>query len=180
MNSYTDALSEYECESEDGRAKLIYAYFGASIYHGQCLEEELCQMLWLNEFFNSKEKTKEYLNTIIDKHEASKKTLGQSIGTLKKVYIISDEDEVSLGNILKKRNFLVHKYFRINVDKFFSEVGKKEMLKYFCEFIESTNIIEDKLKTYSFKYAQRLGITSELINKYLDILKETEKKRDYS
>ena len=51
MTKYELALQEYKEENEDGKHKLIYAYFGLAVYFSQCLEETFSIMLWTDRIF---------------------------------------------------------------------------------------------------------------------------------
>ena len=91
MTQYETALVEYENESEDGKHKTIYAYFGIAVYFGQILEETFSTMLWTDKIFKNKIKTNKEVREIIDVVENSKKTMGQFIIDVKKTYNLSEE-----------------------------------------------------------------------------------------
>ena len=42
--TYENALEEYFNEDENGKHKLVYVYFGLSVYKSQCLEETFSNM----------------------------------------------------------------------------------------------------------------------------------------
>ena len=60
MSRFIEAIKEYELEDENGQARLIYAYFGLSVYKSQCLEETFSNMLLLNRVCNKS------LNSLIE------------------------------------------------------------------------------------------------------------------
>jgi hypothetical protein len=51
---YEITLEEFNSEDENGRCRLVYAYFGLAIYFSQCLEETLAIMLWTDQIFKKK------------------------------------------------------------------------------------------------------------------------------
>ena len=108
-----NALEEYLHEDENGKHKLIYAYFGLSVYKSQCLEETFSNMLLLHRICNKS------LNLLedIDKEilNSSKKTMGNLIREVRNEYNFTDKLEEDLLEILNKRNYLVHKYFKDNI-----------------------------------------------------------------
>lgn len=115
---YEIAKNEYETEDDDGRHRLVYAYFGLAIYFGQCLEETFSIMLCTDRIFKKKVKTNAEVNGIIDAIENSKKTMGNFINEVKQSYSLTTSIVDQLDNILDTRNYLAHKYFR---STFFSE-----------------------------------------------------------
>ena len=124
MGRYETVLEEYVNEDEDGKAKLIYAQFGLAIYCTNCLEETFSMMLWTNRIFKQKAKTSKEINDIIDEVENTKKTMGQLLQEIKENYGLSENHQELLKNVLAKRNYLIHKYFRLEIQKFYSETGQ--------------------------------------------------------
>lgn len=174
---YDIAKSEYESEDDNGRHRLVYAYFGLAIYFGQCLEETFSIMLWTDRIFKRKVKTNEDVNEIIDAIENSKKTMGNFINEVKQNYNLSTSIVDQLDKILDARNYLAHKYFKLHIAKFYSEVGQLEMIKYFCDFIDDSKELDEQLKVYYTKYTDKLGLTEERIEQLKAEMKKQELKR---
>lgn len=174
---YDIAKSEYETENDDGRHRLVYAYFGLAIYFGQCLEETFSIMLWTDRIIKKKVKTNEEVNEIIDAIENSKKTMGNFINEVKQSYDLTTLIVEQLDTILDRRNYLAHKYFKLHIAKFHSEVGQLEMMKYFCDFIDDSKQLDNQLKVYYAKYTDKLGLTEERIELLMNEMKEEEIKR---
>lgn len=178
MTRYETALEEYENENEDGKHKTIYAYFGLAIYFGQILEETFSTMLWVDGIFKNKVKTNKEVREIIDAIENSKKTMGKYINDVKNSYQLSEKLIRDLETILEKRNYLVHKYFKIEIQKSYSELGRKEMLKYFCDFIEQSENLDSTLTSYYKEYKLKMGFTDEKIEELVEQMKNDELKRE--
>lgn len=179
MGRYEEVLEEYLNEDDDGKARLIYAQFGLAIYCTNCLEETFSIMLWTNRIFKQKPNTNKGVNDIIDAVENTKKTMGHLLNEIKENYCISETHQELLKNVLAKRNYLIHKYFRHEIQKFYSETGKKEMLKYFGDIIDETTLIDSELNQYFEHYKLRLGFDEEKIAKLVAKMKDEEIKRDY-
>lgn len=179
MGRYEEVLEEYLNEDDDGKAKLIYAQFGLAIYLTNCLEETFSIMLWTNRIFKQKPKTNKGVNEIIDAVENTKKTMGNLLNEIKENYCISEAHQEILKNVLAKRNYLIHKYFRLEIQKFYSETGQKEMLKYFGDIIDETTLIDNELNQYFEHYKLKLGFDEEKITELVAKMKEEELKRDY-
>ena len=174
---YDIAKNEYETEEDEGRHRLVYAYFGLAIYFGQCLEETFSIMLWTDRIFRKKVKTNAEVNEIIEAIENSKKTMGNFVNEIKQSYSLTTKIVEQLDKILDTRNFLAHKYFKLNIEKFHSEIGQLEMIKYFCDFIDDSKQLDEKLKIYYTKYTVKLGLTEEKIEQLMFEMKEQELKR---
>ena len=131
-----------------------------------------------SKLFKNEIKTNKEIREVIDDVENSKKTMGQYIIDIKKTYDLSDGLLNELQNALKIRNFLVHKYFKIEIQKSYSDLGRKEMLKYFCDFMDTVNSIDSKLTLYYLKYKLRMGFTDEKIDELVQQMKNDELKRE--
>lgn len=170
--TYKNALEEYLEQDENGKHKLIYAYFGLSVYKSQCLEETFSNMLLLNRVYN---KSLNSLNDIDNEIlNSSKKTMGNLIREVKIEYKFTDKLEEDLSKILNKRNYLVHKYFKENIQRFFTELGQKEMLSFFSEFIDESTRIDTELEIYYQDYKNKLSLTDDVIENIMCKMKEEE------
>ncbi len=174
---YDLAKYEYETEDENGRHRLVYAYFGLAIYSGQCLEETFSIMLWTDRIYKKRVTTNLAINEILDAIEKSKKTMGTFIKEVKDSYNLTASIIDQLGQILSSRNYLVHKYFKLHIEKFHSEIGQLEMIQYFCDFIEKSNKLDEELKIYYSLYTDKLGLTETRIKQLMIEMKEQELKR---
>lgn len=178
MSTYKDALEEYKTEDDNGKNRLIYAYFGLAIYFSQVLEETFSIMLWTDRIFKKKIKTNKEVNEIIDAIEKSKKTMGIFINEVKQSYSLTEKITTDLKAILEKRNYLVHKYFKIEIQKCYSDLGRKEMLKYFGDFIDQTKSIDSELNKYYSQYTTKMGFTKEKIDELVNEMKQEEITRE--
>jgi hypothetical protein len=166
-SQYDTVIAEYQREDEDGKTKLVYAYFGLAIYFAQCLEECFAAMLWTDGIFRKKVKTNEEVNEIIDAVENSKKTMGNLIHEVKQIYQLPDDIAISLKDILERRNYLAHKYFKDNIEKFYNDSSRLEMIKYFSLFIDDAQALDFELKKYYSHHLVRIGLTEEKLNEMM-------------
>ncbi len=51
------------------------------------------------------------------------------------------------------------------------------MIKYFCDFIDDSKELDEKLKAYYTSYTDKLGLTDERIEQLMIEMKEQEIKR---
>jgi hypothetical protein len=174
---YDRAKEEYNLEDEDGKHKLVYAYFGLAIYYGQSIEVTFSIMLWTDRIFKKRAKTNKEVNEIIDFLENSKKTMGNLINEVKQNYNIPKPLIDKFDNLLNRRNYLIHKNFKLHIEKFYSEIGQLEMIKYFCDFVDEIEEVDKELNNYYSKYTSKLGLTDERINEIMNEIKIQELKR---
>ncbi len=164
MNTFEEvSKSEFYNEDDSGKHKLAFAYFGAAIYHGQCLEATFQNMLFTDLIFKKKLKTNKEVNEVIDEIENSKKTMGKLIIAVKENYELSEQLTSNLEKILDERNNLAHKYFKLNIQKFYSEIGLLEMIKFFCDFTDKAQLINVELVQHYENYRLKLGLSEETI-----------------
>lgn len=174
---YDIAKNEYDTLDDNGRHRLVFAYFGLAIYFGQCLEETFSIMLWTDRIFKKKVKSNAEVNEIIDAIENSRMTMGNFINEVKQCYNLTNSIVNQLKNILEKRNYLVHKYFKLHIAKVYTAVGQLEMIEYFCNFIDESIQLDDKLNEYYRIYTDKLGVTEERIEQLMSEMKEQEENR---
>lgn len=179
MTTFELALSEYENEDDNGQSKLIYTYFGLAVYKAQCLEETFSFILWSSRIIENNIMTNEEVNEIIDSIENSKKTMGSFIYEIKKAYNLSIKVEKELFRVLENRNYLIHKYFKLEISKFYSDNGKKSMLKFFSTFVDDVTKLDDELKFYTEKYRQKFGLKDKYIYQLMEEMKYIEKNKKY-
>lgn len=172
------AISEFVDQSEeDERIKLVYSYFGLAVYWAQCIEQTFENMIILNNIVKEENVTRKYINGMFQKIDNSKATMGRQIHDIKRVYSISNIHEQELNEILKKRNYLAHKFFKDNSLKFYSNEGRKEMIEECVNFIDQSKSLDKELNIYYEKYKQEIGITEDVISSQLDVELEEEMKR---
>lgn len=178
MSRFIEAIKEYEHEDENGQARLIYAYFGLAIYHSQELEETFSIMLIAKKIIKKNLKTNDEVIALSDSIDQTKKTMGIFINEIKQCYSLTDKIVEDLSELLDKRNYLVHQYFKKNIFKVYSDTGRKEMLQFFTTFVDESIRVDLELKQYYQDYIKKLGITEDQIQELYDELIQAEMKLD--
>ncbi len=172
------AISEFVNQNEeDERIKLVYSYFGLAVYWAQCIEQTFENMIILYKIITEENVTRKYIDSIFQKIENSKATMGKQIHNIKRVYSISNIHEKELNEILRQRNYLAHNFFKDNSLKFYSNEGRKEMIEECVNFIDQSKSLDKELNLYYEKYKQEIGITEDVINNQLNAELEKERKR---
>lgn len=121
--------------------------------------------------------TKSKVESIFDKIEKSKDTMGTLLKSVKKAYTITDIHINELEIVLNQRNYLSHYFFKDNSLKFYSDEGKLEMIKDCIDFIDKSKIIDKELEKYYLNYRTKLGISDELLKKEYQLCIKEEKDR---
>jgi hypothetical protein len=134
-------------------------------------------MICTNKILKKNIKTSQEINEIIDSVENSKKTMGNFIHEVKQAYDLSNEVEKFLTDMLAKRNYLIHKYFKLEIAKFYSDKGRKEMLHFLSTFVDDALELDKMLQYYQKEYRDKLGITDKTIERIMEEMTNAEKVR---
>ena len=135
-------------------------------------------MIWLNRVFNRRIQSMNELNEIVDSVENSKKTMGALINEVKTAYSLTETLKDDLNEVLGSRNYIVHRFFKEHIQKFYTDLGKKEMLKAFCDFIDDSKNVDTQLNYYYTHYIERMGATDERIEAIIQEMIDEEKLRE--
>lgn len=177
MTIYQRAIEEFELADEDGQHQLIYAYFGLAIYTAQCIEQSFTNMIWLHRIFKEKVITPVEMNKIVEEVESAKMTMGNLLNEVKATYAIDEKIGDRLKEVLKERNYLAHQYFKMEIQKFHTEIGRKEMLVYLAKFTDNAREVDNTIGLYYEKYHKKLGITEDKLNELVEEQKRIEVER---
>jgi|GEM_PF-430597 len=177
MTMHQRAIDEFEMADEEGQHQLVYAYFGLAIYTAQCIEQAFTNMIWLHRIFKENANSQVEMNKIVEEVENSRMTMGGLLNEVKVAYTMDDKIKDSLKSILETRNYLAHQYFKVEIQKFHTEIGRKEMLVYLAKFSDDAREVDNSLGTYYEKYHQRLGITEEKLRGLVEEQKKIEIER---
>ena len=167
------SCDEYKKLPKEEQSKEIYAYFGLSIYHFQVLEYQLINMILV--YYKSKniKMTPDEYDDVFRSY--SDKTMGKLVEKVTTLYNINDTDKGSLWEILKKRNFFAHHFFKDRSMKWYSIEGRFEMIREIDEIVTHTMELDRKLELLIQPLFEKFGITQD----YLDSLMGKMRKGEY-
>lgn len=128
MKDYPDDLRE------------LYFEFGVTAEMAQVMEVEAgnLALTFISLAFDPSkitEKERHFFKAIID--DVNRQTFGKLLKEIRKIGSISEGIEKIINEALKKRNYLVHKFFRNHNVQINSEEGRKEMMAELNEIYES-------------------------------------------
>lgn len=111
----------------------VYARFGLAVYCAQVLEHGIVNALVILELIPSRrhlarsaDEWGTEFDAFMDRHFQA--TMGRMMRDLRAVARVDDGLEQLLSEALRKRNWLVHHFFRERATEFMSSTGRKKML----------------------------------------------------
>lgn len=164
---------------EDDRGEHVQrlcAEFGLAVYLAQCLEHGIVNALLLTDLVPHQGKTVRSAEEWSSKVDAFldqkfEHTLGRMIRELQNVTSVPAELETLLSEALRKRNWLVHHYFRERAEHFVSASGRDRMIGELEEvqqvFLDAGVAIETVVKPLREKYGYTERMLAEAFNDLL-------------
>jgi hypothetical protein len=158
---------EPEPEPDDGydpdtHAKTVYALFGLAIYKANVLEHTLVNTLAVARIITAEEQGERLISDPWAK--GFKDMMGKLIKRAEPYVSAYPEVVDDLTNSLKRRNFLVHHFWRERIQETVAEAGRAKMcadLKADCRLFTET---DERLTERVFDpLARKRGITAEMI-----------------
>ncbi len=165
LKCVTDNIANYNYDDtldpESYRNREVYAFYGLTMYHIQCLERTLAMLATTVYNPNADHITKLQFDSILEGN--FKKTLGRLISTVKKSVDLSDDFEKKLSDALEKRNFIAHRYFFARAMKFGHIRGQKEMIAELSRLSVYFQNVDNELDLILRKWMNAKGITDNTI-----------------
>ena len=155
-DNYDDTL-----DPESYRIREVYAYYGLTMYHIQCLERTLVMLGTTVYNSNADHMTREQFDANLETN--SKKTLGQLIFKIKKSVDLPDDFEKKLNDALENRNFIAHRYFWGRAMKFSHTRGQEEMLAELTQLSTYFENMDRELTLVQRKWSNAKGVTDDAI-----------------
>src|ERR1700737_238850 len=115
--------------------KEVYAHFGAAAARASDFEIVLTNILFVNAKRSGRIVTEEDFEKMEMKLNKSRKTLGPLITDVNAEVAIPDETKNAMSEALKRRNYLIHHFFRDKAFEFATEAGRKG---FWPEWLEAT------------------------------------------
>jgi hypothetical protein len=157
-------------DDENKQIKEVYARFGLAVYFAQALEHGIANALLVVDLIPtrrhlalSKEEWAAEVDAFMDHHFDD--TMGRLINNLRSITTLGVDLESLLRNALRKRNWLVHHYFRERAEEFVSNARRQEMLKEIDECRELFQTADASLDSIVRPLRTSQGITDEWIER---------------
>jgi hypothetical protein len=161
-----------EQEQIEAEHKEVYAQFGAVAGRVAAFEASLIMILLLDAKRSGKATTPENFDTIEQELEDRKTTLGQILGKVKSAVTVPADVENLMNEALKRRNRLMHSFFRDNASEFATAQGRQRMLDQLKEahayMLAAYRLVDDFCRRWAAQY----GITPEAVAAEAEALRE--------
>ncbi len=159
------------------QCKDVYSYYGLAMYHAQCLEQGMIQLIIFLEYFpkavlgfSNKEKWTEDYNEFFSKQ--SSKTMGQLLGRLRQLGIPCEKLEHDLREAKELRNWLAHDYFSERATQFMNEEGRNIMVEELSKAREQLTAVENIVNKLFMEAASKYGLTNDMLDKIMEEMLE--------
>jgi hypothetical protein len=158
----------------------LFAYFGRAVYMANVLETALAQTLLQVEYMTrvraeyvrtkgkdfDRKKHEDEFDTYFE--EQLSKTMGQ-LGKLVKAFPdLSDELKGRIEEAIKRRNFLIHDYWREAGYMFETEDGRAKMIAELSNDIDTFEKLAQDIMEATKPVRARLGISEETLNERVE------------
>ncbi|NTU49680.1 MAG: hypothetical protein HGA87_02080 [Desulfobulbaceae bacterium] len=154
-----------ELDADSQLRREVFALYGLAMYHAQCFEKSLVILVSMT--FNKK-----YLSSPLHERdvffdESFKKTAGALVKRLKEKIKVPETLEVQLVEAVHKRNWLAHDYFWNRAGELLNVAGNEKMVGELTDIYKYFDVIDKRLVVIYEKWAAKLGITEEVIQKMM-------------
>ncbi|MFH7811304.1 MULTISPECIES: hypothetical protein [Acetobacter] len=161
--------------NEDEHHKEVYAHYGLAVYLAQVFESGLINALVTLDFMATNSSHLITKTDWSDSYDAffndnAKLPIGPLLGKLKKFEFFSGDLKVKLELAAEKRNFLVHRYFRDNINLFATEQGREQMIEEFKCCADTFTSADRCLSGIIEPINARYGLTQQKIDALLEEL----------
>jgi hypothetical protein len=149
--------------------KEVYARFGLAVYCAQVLEHGLNALVILElipsrrHLTRSREEWEAEVDAFMDRHFEA--TMGRMMKNLRDVTPVGTELENLLHDALRRRNWLIHDFFRERATEFMSSSGREQMLHEVDECRDLFQTADERLETVVAPLRRKAGITDELLQR---------------
>ena len=158
--------------TDDERAGEVFAHYGLAMYESQVLEHGLANALMVIEFILRAKTFRDFDEWAASYDDYLETELGRTFGGLVTCILknqgLPDELRGALEEAKQARNFLAHRFFRDNAERFFFLQGQQSMVAY-CDdaltnFGRADRLLEDTVRPLREKY----GLTDDWLKGKMD------------
>ncbi len=155
----------------DEQCKEVYAWAGLALYQSQVVESGLLNVLFLATHASPSGPGMAALSFFDDNN---KKTMGQLVRALYSRLEESDEFRERLEEGLRRRNFVVHHFFRERAELFLEERGRVLMLSELCDLINKMIRLSAALDSVFYKLGGPVAIDKERVGEEAERMSRSE------
>lgn len=145
--------------NEHLQSRELFSYFGLAVYYSQALEQQMANFIILIKVASGDMTSEAELKLHFDKKLSN--SLGQLVREISHYFTFSPQEMELLKQIWKKRNFIVHDYFKQKIYATFSEAGRAEMIKELKHFCEDASKLQALLQQHTHHLYRKLDLDED-------------------
>jgi hypothetical protein len=158
----------HEPHDADGeQVKEVYARFGLAVYFAQVLEHGIVNALVILDLIptrrhlaRSADEWGSEVDAFMDRHFQA--PMGRMMRNLRDITHVDDDLEQLLNEALRKRNWLVHHFFRERAAEFMSSPGREQMISEVDGCRDLFQTADKRLEAVVVPLRGKAGLTDEL------------------
>lgn len=155
-------------DADGEQVKEVYARFGLAVYYAQVLEHGIVNALVILDLIPSRrylarsaDEWGSGVDAFMDRH--FQVTMGRMMKNLRDITQLDNDLEQLLSGALRKRNWLVHDFFRERAAEFMSSPGREQMLSEIDRFRDLFQSTDKRLEATVAPLRRQAGLTDELL-----------------
>ncbi len=161
-------MNRWHIDPKSEQIREVYAWFGLTMFHAQCLERQLAIILATKYVPDPTRVSITAFDNILE--GLFSRTLGQLVNEVGTLAELSGGEEERLQKALRKRNWLAHQYFWERSIEFLFESGRTSMIKELQELTDSFHTLDELFTNKTIEWGETFSITQQLLDKELERL----------
>ena len=155
-------------DADEEQVKEVYARFGLAVYFAQVLEHGIVNAIVILDLMPSRRHLARSagewgseVEAFMDRHFQA--TMGRLMRNLRDITQVDDDLEQLLSEALRKRNWLVHDFFRERTTEFMSPLGRDLMISEVDVCRDLFQSADKRLEATITPLRRNAGLTDELL-----------------
>jgi hypothetical protein len=155
-------------DADEEQVKEVYARFGLAVYFAQVLEHGIVNAIVILDLIPSRrhlarsaDEWGSEVDAFMDRHFQA--TMGRLMRNLRDISQVDDDLEQLLSEALRKRNWLVHEFFRERATEFMSSLGRDQMISEVDVCRDLFQSADKRLEATVTPLRRNAGLTDELL-----------------
>lgn len=155
---------------DNEQCREVYAWAGLALYQAQVIEHGLVNAILVVRLAEDSDFASSFSDGDHFFAEHFQRTMGQLMKRLRKHLTIDATFDHRLDDLLRRRNFVIHNFFRERAELFMHQEGRAIMLDELASFVDGASGVEEELARLVLDYGAAHGLSAERIGAELDRL----------
>jgi hypothetical protein len=170
MTKFTTRARPQIPEPDYDDPREIYAWYGLAAYSAQLLEQGLTNLFVGLRILGKQVPTWGDVRSLYE--DADRKSLGQLLRAVRELVPFDPALEGQLDEALKKRNYLIHRFFIEHSENLLSAVGRERIIDEFRTIIAQFKAVDHQVDDLWLAIWRRYGFSEERIQSELQEVKQ--------